>query len=59
VVRLLGVEDLFEGITYCDYGGEELIAKPDLRAYEKAEREAGVKEGDDVYFVGKLAELFA
>jgi pyrimidine and pyridine-specific 5'-nucleotidase len=54
VVRLLGVNDLFEGITYCDYGAEELLTKPDARAYEKAEREAGVKSNTKVYFVGKF-----
>src|SRR6266568_4618530 len=27
VVRLLEVEDLFEGITYCDYGAEDFVCK--------------------------------
>lgn len=52
VARLLGVEDLFEGITYCDYRQQPLIAKPHAEMFDKAEREAGV-EGRlrDCYFV--------
>jgi pyrimidine and pyridine-specific 5'-nucleotidase len=50
VVRLLGVEDLFEGITYCNYGDEKLVCKPHTEAYEKAEREAGV--------MGRLGECY-
>jgi pyrimidine and pyridine-specific 5'-nucleotidase len=50
VVRLLGIDDLFEGITYCDYGSQDLFAKPDQRMFEKAEREAGA-EGVECFFV--------
>ncbi|KAK2807863.1 hypothetical protein FQN50_005252 [Emmonsiellopsis sp. PD_5] len=42
VVKLLGVEDLFEGVTYCDYAAaERLVCKPHRDMFEKAEREAG------------------
>ncbi|KAF2402015.1 pyrimidine 5-nucleotidase [Trichodelitschia bisporula] len=51
VVRLLGVDDLFEGITFCDYGASEFIAKPRPAMYEKAMREAGVNSVQDCYFV--------
>ncbi|KAF7872349.1 hypothetical protein EAF04_003272 [Stromatinia cepivora] len=51
VVRLLGVEDLFEGMTYCDYAQEKMICKPYKESFEKAMREAGVKEYKDCYFV--------
>ncbi|TID26584.1 hypothetical protein E2P81_ATG01057 [Venturia nashicola] len=55
VVRLLGVEDFFEGITYCDYAEAEtkgrLLAKPERGMWEKAMREAGVEKVDDCYFV--------
>src|SRR5215469_8317025 len=54
VVKLLEVEDLFEGITYCDYGAKELLAKPRKEFYLKAMREAGVGPAQDCYFVGKL-----
>jgi pyrimidine and pyridine-specific 5'-nucleotidase len=55
VVKLLEVEDLFEGITYCDYGAkEEFLAKPRKEFYLKAMREASVGPGQNCYFVGKL-----
>jgi pyrimidine and pyridine-specific 5'-nucleotidase len=53
VVSLLGVEDLFEGMTFCDYGNLPIICKPYTEMYQKAMREAGVKEMKDCYFVGK------
>ncbi|GBF65241.1 suppressor of disruption of TFIIS [Trichophyton mentagrophytes] len=51
VVKLLGVDDLFEGITYCDYGAEKLVCKPDREMYLKAEREAGAASPEECYFV--------
>jgi pyrimidine and pyridine-specific 5'-nucleotidase len=65
VVKLLGIEDLFEGITYCDYAAEKLLCKPDPRMFEKAMRDAGVEDVKDCYFVGEsrttytLRERFA
>ena len=53
VVRLLGVEDMFEGMTFCDYAQSTMICKPHLEMFTKAMREAGVKEFKDCYFVGK------
>lgn len=52
VVRLLGIDDLFEGITYCDYGQNPIICKPRPEMYAKAMKEAGVKEIKDCCFVG-------
>jgi pyrimidine and pyridine-specific 5'-nucleotidase len=54
VVKLLGIEDLFEGITYCDYSQEVLIAKPQKEMFEKAMKEAGAQDVGDCYFVGML-----
>ncbi|KAF2723351.1 pyrimidine 5-nucleotidase [Polychaeton citri CBS 116435] len=51
VVRLLGVEDLFEGITYCDYAAERLLCKPAQETFSKAMREADVSDPQDCYFV--------
>ena len=51
VVRLLGIEDLFEGITYCDYAQSPLVPKPLPAMYDKAEREAGASEYSKIYFV--------
>jgi len=52
VVHLLGVEDMFEGITYCDYAAEKLLCKPDPAMFAKAMKEAGVSDVKDCYFVG-------
>jgi pyrimidine 5'-nucleotidase len=53
VVRLLGVDDLFEGITYCDYSQPTMICKPHRAMYDKAETEAGARSSEECYFVGK------
>lgn len=56
VVRLLGVEDMFEGLTYCDYGTVPLHPKPHAEMYQKAEVEAGVTSAQDCFFVGKYTD---
>jgi pyrimidine and pyridine-specific 5'-nucleotidase len=56
VVKLLGIDDLFEGITYCDYGSEKFFCKPHAEMFDKAMREAGVSVNTNCYFVGKLQE---
>ena len=53
VVKLLEIEDLFEGITYCDYATEEFICKPHKKMFAKAQKEAGVSDAHQCYFVGK------
>ncbi|EEH35888.1 pyrimidine 5'-nucleotidase [Paracoccidioides lutzii Pb01] len=55
VVKLLGVQDLFEGITFCDYAASKLVCKPEAAMYEKAEREAGATEEAGSYFVDDSA----
>ena len=52
VVKLLGIDDLFEGITFCDYSKLPFICKPHREMYEKAEAEAGAQSTKDCYFVG-------
>jgi pyrimidine and pyridine-specific 5'-nucleotidase len=54
VVRLLDVDDLFEGITYCDYSAERLLCKPHPEMFAKAMREAGVDDVKDCFFVGRI-----
>jgi len=51
VVKLLEVDDLFEGITYCDYTAKRLVPKPLTEMFEKAEREAGALSQDQCFFV--------
>ncbi len=53
VIKLLGVDDLFEGITYCDYTQTTMICKPHKEMYDKAEAEAGASSVEDCYFVGQ------
>jgi pyrimidine and pyridine-specific 5'-nucleotidase len=52
VTRLLGVDDLFGGMTFCDYAAERLLCKPSPEMFDKAMREANVTNVDDCYFVG-------
>lgn len=52
VVKILGIEDLFEGLTYCDYGANPLLCKPAEGMFRKAMKEAGVEKMEDCYFVG-------
>lgn len=51
VVKLLGVDDLFEGITYCDYGSDKFYCKPHAEMFDKAMQEAGIKTNTQCYFV--------
>ncbi|KAK3635368.1 putative suppressor of disruption of TFIIS [Elasticomyces elasticus] len=55
VVRLLDLEDCFDGITYCDYGAEKLICKPRQEMYDKAMQEAGATDPAQCYFVDDSA----
>lgn len=52
VVKLLGIEDLFDGLTFCDYAEQPLICKPHPEMYKKAMREACVHRPQDCFFVG-------
>lgn len=58
VVKLLQVEDLFEGVTYCDYGQLPLICKPSQDMYKKAEIESGAPSTTQCYLVGMSAEPY-
>ena len=51
VVRILGVERYFEGITFCDYASEKLVLKPSQKMYAVAERDADVGGVRDCFFV--------
>lgn len=52
VVKLLGIDDLFDGLTFCDYAQQPLICKPHEEMYKKGMREAGVERVEDCFFVG-------
>lgn len=55
VVKLLGIEDLFDGITYCDYASAQFLCKPHVDMFAKAQREAEVPSPQDCYFVDDSA----
>ncbi|KAJ8121478.1 hypothetical protein ONZ43_g2079 [Nemania bipapillata] len=52
VVRLLGVDQFFEGITYCDYAKVPIICKPQPQMFEMAMKAVDVENKADCYFVG-------
>lgn len=58
VVRLLGIDDLFEGMTYCDYSSDRFVCKPQAEMFDKAMAQAGVTKNENCYFVGKLRQVF-
>ncbi|CAI6334099.1 unnamed protein product [Periconia digitata] len=51
VVKLLKIDDLFEGMTFCDYGSDKFACKPHAAMYDKAMEMAGVKSNQNCYFV--------
>ncbi|OBA14458.1 uncharacterized protein OGAPODRAFT_17232 [Ogataea polymorpha] len=51
VVRLLGIGDLFDGITFCDYAKFPLTCKPMKESFDQALRQAGVIDPKNAYFV--------
>lgn len=57
VIGLLGLKNIFEGITYCDYAAKTLLCKPHPAMFEKAEKEAGAQSLQNIYFVGMWKAL--
>ncbi|KAF2450932.1 pyrimidine 5-nucleotidase [Karstenula rhodostoma CBS 690.94] len=51
VVKLLEIDDLFEDMTYCDYGSDKFYCKPHAEMFDKAMEQAGVKLNENCYFV--------
>jgi pyrimidine and pyridine-specific 5'-nucleotidase len=56
-VRLLGVDNLFEGLTYCDYSQVPFVCKPQKGMFLKAMKEAGISDVSKCFFVGKIDTL--
>lgn len=51
-IRLLGLGDLFDGITYCDYKQiDTLICKPDIKSFEKVKLESGLTNFENATFI--------
>lgn len=55
VVKLLKIDDLFEGMTYCDYSSDRFVCKPQAEMFDKAMQQAGVTKNENCYFVGMLS----
>ncbi|KAF2965498.1 hypothetical protein GQX73_g8080 [Xylaria multiplex] len=51
VVKILGVDKMFDGVTYCDYTTLPFVSKPQEEMYAKAMMEAGAHNMEDCYFV--------
>ncbi|KAF9292022.1 hypothetical protein BGZ68_000590 [Mortierella alpina] len=55
VVKVLGLEGLFDGLTYCDYQEPNFICKPEAESFYKAMTDAGVVHPSNCYFVDDSA----
>ncbi len=58
VVQLLGVDDIFEGLTYCDYAKVPLMCKPQVEMFTEAMSAAGVEQRMACYIVGQKPRCF-
>ncbi|KAI9361019.1 pyrimidine 5'-nucleotidase [Pilaira anomala] len=50
-LRLLGVENEFEGMTYTNYTVEDFNCKPEPASFLRAMKDAGVTDDTPIYFV--------
>ncbi|KAF8948286.1 hypothetical protein BGZ46_005388, partial [Entomortierella lignicola] len=55
VIKCLGLEGCFDGLTYCDYKEPQFICKPEAEAFHRAMRDAGVVHASNCYFVDDSA----
>lgn len=51
VIHLLGLGDIFDGLTYCDYKDFPLTCKPMEKSFEKAFKESRAFNINNTYFV--------
>lgn len=51
VIYLLGLGDIFDGVTYCDYNDFPLICKPMENSFQKAFDESGTVNLENIYFI--------
>ncbi|KAM3583674.1 putative suppressor of disruption of TFIIS [Umbelopsis sp. WA50703] len=55
VLKIMGIDDQFEGITYCDYSEPDFPCKPEVEIYKRALKEANVSAKTKCYFVDDSA----
>ncbi|RDB22848.1 Uncharacterized protein C24B11.05 [Hypsizygus marmoreus] len=51
VLRILQLEDLIEGLVFCDYEMEDFVCKPEPEFYQLAMKKAGITDPSKCYFV--------
>ncbi|EDR12886.1 uncharacterized protein LACBIDRAFT_245826 [Laccaria bicolor S238N-H82] len=51
VLRILKLDDLVEGIVYCDYRVKDFVCKPEPEYYQMALRRVGISDPSKCYFV--------
>ncbi|GAP89405.1 putative pyrimidine 5 -nucleotidase [Rosellinia necatrix] len=51
VVKIMGIDHMFDGLTYCDYTTLPFVSKPQEEMFAKAMMEAGAHDMEDCYFV--------
>lgn len=55
MIKVLGLEGLFDGLTYCDYTEPNFICKPEAASFRRAMKDAGVVHPSNCYFVDDSA----
>ena len=52
VIRLLGLGDIFDGMTYCDYSQTDtLVCKPNPHAFQRAKEQSGLGDYANAWFI--------
>ncbi|TCD68201.1 hypothetical protein EIP91_011373 [Steccherinum ochraceum] len=51
VLRILGIDDLIEGLVYCDYSLPNFACKPEPEFYHNAIQRAGISDPSRCFFV--------
>jgi len=51
VLRILKIDDLVEGVVYCDYLVKDFVCKPEPEYYEMAMKQANISDPSKCYFV--------
>ncbi|KAJ2936703.1 hypothetical protein H1R20_g390, partial [Candolleomyces eurysporus] len=51
VLRILKLDDLVEGLVYCDYLAKDFVCKPEPEYYKMAMAKAGLSDPSKCYFV--------
>ncbi|KAF8076490.1 pyrimidine 5-nucleotidase [Lyophyllum atratum] len=51
VLRILGLDDLLDGLVYCDYQVKDFSCKPEPEFYQMAMKKANVSDPSKCYFI--------